>query len=130
MLIVAAGIAGIVALVHFAGGSKRVRLDSRKRVLDMWQAECPDHPATGALLEPSGFAALIELEDGSTGLLWAMGDRVAGRVLKDGVMQEDGTLLHIRIPDFTAPHIAVKINDPALRHIWVERLKTVLNERV
>ena len=69
LVIVTVGIAGIVALVHFTGGSARARLESKAEVLAKWNAEFPEHPALGALLEPLGFAALIDLENNGTGLL-------------------------------------------------------------
>jgi len=130
LIIVVVGIAGIVALVHFTGGSARVRLESKAEVLAMWANEFPDAPATGALLEPSGFAALIDLEDGGTGLLWAMGDEAVGRVLKAGILEERGGVLRVELPDITAPHVDIEISDKMVRRIWAETLKTVLEKRV
>ena len=129
LIIVSVGIAGIVALVHFTGGSARARLESKAGVLDMWNRAFPDHPALGALLEPSGFAALIDLEDNGTGLLWAMGDGVVGRVLKAGHFSQHGNALRVELPDITAPHVDIKIEDKMVRRIWAETLKTVLEER-
>jgi len=129
LIIVAVGIAGIIALVHFTGGSARVRLESKAEVLEMWNSEFPDHPALGALLEPSGFAALIDLEDNGTGLLWAMGNKAAGRVLTTGSLKQDGVILRVRLPDITAPHVDIEIEDKLVRRIWAETLKTVLEER-
>jgi hypothetical protein len=129
LIIVTVGIAGIVALVHFTGGSERVRLESKAGVLDMWNAEFPDHPALGALLEPSGFAALIDLEENGTGLLWAMGDGVAARVLTTGSFMQHRNELRVELPDITAPHVDIAIEDKMVRRIWAETLKTVLEER-
>jgi len=129
LLIVAVGITGIVALVHFTGGSARARLEKKAEVLAMWQNECPDHPADNVLLEPSGFAALIDLESGGTGILWAIGDGVVGRVLEAGEFWQNNNTLWIDLPDFTAPHIDVTIHEPMVRRIWSETLKTVLDER-
>jgi hypothetical protein len=129
LLIVTLGIAGIIALVHFTGGSARLRLESKAEVLALWDNEFPDHPALGALLEPSGFAALIDLENNGTGLLWAMGDEAVGRVLKAGTLEQRGDILRITLPDMTAPHVDVAISDKMVRRIWAETLKTVLEER-
>jgi len=129
LLIVTIGISGIVALVHFTGGSARAQLNSNTKVLALWHAECPDHPASGAVLEPSGRAALIDLEQNRTGLLWAMGNRVAGRVLKTGEITQNGPLLRVRLPDITAPYVDIEIEDKMVRRIWAETLKTVLEER-
>ncbi len=129
LLIVTLGIAGIIALVHATGGSARLRLDSKAEVLALWDNEFPDHPALSALLEPSGFAALIDLEDNGTGLLWAMGDEAVGRVLKAGILEQRGDVLRINLPDMTAPHVDVEISDKMVRRIWAETLKTVLEER-
>ena len=49
VIIVTTGIAGIVALVHFTGGSARARLESKAEVLALWNTEFPDLPAMGAL---------------------------------------------------------------------------------
>jgi len=130
LIIVTAGIAGIVALVHFTGGSARVRLESKAEVLSMWNTEFPDCPATGVLLEPSGFAALIDLENNGTGLLWAMGDEAVGRVLQSGILEQRGDVLRIELPDITAPHVDIEISDKMVRRIWAETLKTVLAERI
>jgi hypothetical protein len=129
LLIVAAGISGVVALVHFTGGSAQARLESKPEVLEMWLGECPDHPALDALLEPEGYAALIDLKDGGTGLLWAFGDGVVGRVLEAGEFWQKDNTLWIDLPDLTAPHIDVLIEEPMVRRIWAETLKTVLTER-
>lgn len=129
LIIVTVGISGIVALVHFTGGSARARLESKGEVLAMWNSEFPDHPALGALLEPSGFAALIDLENNGTGLLWAMGDGVAGRVLKTGSFSQYGNELRVELSDITAPHVDIEIADKMVRRIWAETLKTVLEER-
>ena len=128
LLIVIAGISGIVLLVHMLGGSHLARLDSQAGVLQMWQSEQPDHKAIGALLEPSAQAALIDLEAGGTGLLWAVGDTVAGRVLTAGSLAENAETLRITLPDFTAPQVEVTIAEPIVRRIWAETLKTVLKE--
>ncbi len=130
LIIVTVGIAGIVALVHFTGGSARARLESKAEVLNMWNGEFQGRPALGALLEPSGFAALIDLEHNATGLLWAMGDGVAGRVLTTGSFTQQGNVLRVALPDMTAPHVDIEIEDKMVRRIWAETLKTVLEERV
>lgn len=130
LIIVVAGISGIVALVHFTGGSARVRFESKTEVLAMWHNEFPDEPASGVLLEPSGFAALLDLEDGGTGLLWAMGDEAVGRVLRAGILEQLENVLRIELPDMTAPHVDIKIDDKMVRRIWAETLKTVLEKRV
>ena len=129
LIIVAAGIAGIIALVHVTGGSARARLDSKAEVLAMWNRQFPDHPAQGALLEPLGFAALIDLENNATGLLWAMGDGVVGRVLTSGSFAQHGPVLRVALPDITAPYVDIEIEDKMVRRIWAETLKTVLEER-
>ena len=129
LIIVTVGISGIVALVHFTGGSARARLESKAEVLKMWESAFPDEKAIGALLEPSGFAALIDLENNRTGLLWAFGDGVVGRVLTSGLLTQQGDVLRISLPDITAPHIDVEISDKMVRRIWAETLKTVLEER-
>ena len=129
LVIVTVGISGIIALVHFTGGSTRARLESKAKVLAMWNIEFPDRPAISALLEPSGFAALIDLENNATGLLWAMGDGVAGRVLTTGSFSQHGTELRVELPDITAPNIDIKIEDKMVRRIWAETLKIVLEER-
>ena len=130
LIIVTVGITGIVALVHFTGGSARARLESKADVLQIWANEFPDHPAIGALLEPSGFAALIDLENNGTGLLWAMGNGVVGRVLSMGSLVQYGDVLRVTLPDITAPFVDIEIPDKMVRRIWAETLKTVLEGRV
>ena len=94
----------------------------------MWHKKYPDHRASTVLLEPSGFAALIDLESGGTGILWVFRNRVVGRVLQQGELQENGTQLRIAIPESREPFLVITIQEPMVRRIWLETLKTVLSE--
>ncbi len=130
LIIVTTGISGIVALVHFPHASVPVGLESKAEVLEVWANEFPDVPATGALLEPSGFASLIDLENGGTGLVWAMGDGAVGRVLDAGILDGHEDVLRVELPDLTAPYVDIEITGKIVRRIWAETLKTVLEKRV
>jgi len=126
-IIIGIVIVSIAVLVLFGGKKQRVRLERKADVLEMWRTACPDHAATDAMLEPSAFAALIDLEDGGTGLLWANGKKPMGRVLKGGTLKEDGARLHISLPDYHRP-VIFEIEAPLVRRIWKETLKTELSE--
>ena len=128
-LVVLAGIFGVAALVYFARSADRVRLESNAEALKMWQDICPSDPASNVLLEPSGIAALVDLDDGGTGILWASGAKVEGRILQAGALSQEGALLRIDLPDYKTPHLDVIIDEPMVRRIWLETLKTVLTER-
>lgn len=93
----------------------------------MWRAAFPAHAPSGAVLEPSGTAALIDLTNGGTGLLWLRGKKVEGRVLKAGRFQEIGEKLGLDLPEVEGT-IVIEITQPLVRRIWVETLKTVLEE--
>ncbi len=126
--VVIAGILGAVLLLRRSTGVSSPRLDSKVDVLEMWHEKYPDHPASTVLLEPSGFAALIDLEGGGTGILWVFRNRVVGRVLQQGELQENGTQLRIAIPESREPFLVITIQEPMVRRIWLETLKTVLSE--
>ncbi len=129
LIIVVFGIAGVVLLVHLTGGSAKVRLNERAIVLDKWHGEFPYISAKNALLDPDYNAALIDLMDGRTGILWAFGNDVVGRVLESGKLGIRKNKLIIDLPDFTAPHLVIRIDDPATRLAWIEKLETVLTRK-
>ena len=58
-----------------------------------------------------------------------MGDGVVGRVLSTGSFSQHGNELRVELPDITAPHIDIAIEDKMVRRIWAETLKTMLEER-
>lgn len=126
LVVIAAGITGVVLLVHLTGGSEPAHLVKRAEVIAMWNSQFPETPAKNAVLEPAGLAALIDLENGGTGLLWAFGNHVVGRVLNTGSLRTDKDHLYLTLPDFTAPRLSIEINEPTVRLIWAETIKAAL----
>ena len=116
----------LAALLIWRGGQS-VRLDSAEAVLEMWRNACPAQIAIGAMLEPAGNAALIDLENGGTGLLVAQGKKAKGWVLSSGRFQELGDKLGLDLPDANGT-IVIEITEPLVRRIWLETLRTVLDE--
>ena len=110
LILVAAGIAGIAALLHLLGRSEPLRFDDAGAARRAWQDEFPDRPVTGVVLAANRRAALIETPQG-LGLAWPVGADAAARPLSGARVRRRGDGLDIRLPDITAPRIRLRLDD-------------------
>ena len=117
VVIVVAGIAAIVAAVHFTGGSAPVRLAGEAEAIAAFTRDYPDHVPREAILTASGDAALILLGEGALGLVSMFGSNSLTRLVGAGdlatapVLSE--TRLSLRLRDVTLPHLDLEFADAA-----------------
>lgn len=119
--LVVAGIGGIVLLLHLAGRSARLVL-APDVAIAAWNRHYPEDPALEAAPSADGAAALVVTETG-TGLVWAMGADSTARPLRDFDVTETGRGLTVRFHDFTAPRVAVALDERQRRH-WQNLMDT------
>ncbi|QPH52361.1 hypothetical protein [Pontivivens ytuae] len=122
--LVVLGIAGIVALVHFTGGSARRSFADGGEVHDAWLEDWPQDPPRGVDLSSDGRAAIVELAKGETGLIWVFGAdtvsiRLAAGDIHDIRLHPGG--LSIRLNRFETPSLTVTL-DAASVALWTVRL--------
>ncbi len=122
--LVVLGIAGIVALVHFTGGSAPHGFADGGEVHDAWLEDWPQDPPRGVDLSSDGRAAIVELAKGETGLIWVFGaDTVSVRMapgdIRDIRLHPGG--LAIRLNRFEMPALTVALDQAALAR-WTVRL--------
>jgi hypothetical protein len=86
------------------------------------------HPTAGGSVSIAvdGRAALLELVDGTVGLIERRGRRWSVRSVEQselaGVDGEGDDVIAIRFADFGWPRSRVRLSDPVLRQHWIERL--------
>lgn len=124
--IVVLGITAVVFLVHMTGGTVTRHINDLADAQAIWAGDHPDDVLDEARVDDLGHAALVRLNDGRRGVIWAFGDDAVVRHL-DGppevVDQPDGLLLHLH--DFTAPAIRVVLANENERAAW----RTVLQAK-
>lgn len=86
------------------------------------------HPRAGGSVSIAvdGRAALLELADGTVGLIERRGRRWSVRSVEPaelaGVEGKGDDVIAIRFADFGWPRSRLRLADPALRQHWIERL--------
>ncbi len=111
--IVVLGIVGIGVLLHLLGLSEPHRFATERDARARWDAAFPATPARGAMLCSDGTAALIETGAGP-GVVWPMGADHAARFLETARIEARGDGLSIRLKDFTAPKIRLRLTPDEL----------------
>lgn len=117
--LVAFGIAGIALLLHLLGLSVPLRLDA-DRARAAWNREFPDLPATSITLCQDGSAALIATARGP-GVVWPMGADTTARLLRGARVVPTDTGLALRLNDFTAPRLTLRLTPDDARH-WTQEI--------
>jgi hypothetical protein len=119
------GVALIVFLVHLAGGSRKAILDSDVAVTRRFREDFPTFTPGQVIRTASGDAGFLLLNDGSTGLVHALGDSFLTRHLIGGSIKSaksDGSTLSLRFDDFSFPAAAYLFSDAASASILQQRL--------
>jgi hypothetical protein len=115
VVIVVAGIAAIVAAVHFSGGSKPARLAGEAEAIAAFTRDYPDHVPRGAILTASGDAALMPLGEGAFGLVAMFGSHSLTRLVGTGDLATPPVLtetrLILRLRDVTLPRLDLEFAD-------------------
>ena len=118
--LVVGGIAGIALLTHVLGLSRPRRFASDAEAEVAWLREYPHDAARRIVRCRDGRAALVICADG-VGLVWPMGADSTARRLAGARVGERGDRLVIRLPDFTAPRVTLRL-DAAERAIWLRHI--------
>lgn len=124
--LVVLGIGGLVLLVHFLGGSKRLRYADEAVAAAALLADYPHARIRQTVLADDQRAALFELAEG-VGFAAPFGEGRLTRVLApdDVTGVEDGPNgLTIRLTDYTAPRLTVRLANAEARAAWKARLMT------
>ena len=117
--IVIFGIAGIVLLVHLTGGTVTRRIADLADAQKLWAGDFPDEVLSDLRIDDPGRVALVQLQDGRQGILWAFGgDAVVRHLIAPPEVAETDTGLTLRLRDYTAPAIRVTLADKNDRAAW------------
>jgi hypothetical protein len=99
----------------------------RRSALETFQSQLPDVPAT--LVACTADAALLDLQGGGLGLLQRHGHRFNARLLQPGAIATlqllEPATIELRFSDYGAPRLALRIDDPTERQLWLQRLRAV-----
>ena len=105
VVMVVVGISMAVAAVHFTGGSRAIRLADVRQALDRFAVDFPDLRPGKVRLTENGDTAFIELTDGHTGIVHAIGDRFLTRIVTPAEIElaklDSNNVLVLRLQDFT-----------------------------
>lgn len=105
VVMVVVGISMAVAAVHFTGGSRTAGLADARQALDRFVVDFPDLNPRAIQLTENGNTAFLELADGRTGIVHAIGDRFLTRVVTPAEIElaglDDSKVLTLRLKDFT-----------------------------
>ncbi len=117
--VVVIGIAGIAVILHLLGLTAPRRIADEAEALAAWAREFPEAPAIDARISADQRAALIELCNGETGLVWCIGADTVARPLAGADVIETETGLDFYLQDMAAPHVSVALS-PQDRPRWKE----------
>ena len=115
----------LLGLLYRRRGPDDARLDGPDEALIHYRAFDPAAEGS-ATLASDGRAALVELDDGSLGLVERRGRRWAARALDPselaGFDANEGGVLTLRFADFGWPRAQVRLTDLETRRHWLDRL--------
>lgn len=118
----------IAAYAHWLGRSARQGFADAGEALRLFQAACPDLAAREAHPAGDGHAALVTLENGDVGLLYAMGSKWMARDLPAGSVKALKRLsdnrLRLILADYTMPRLTIALADERERERWIEALES------
>ncbi len=125
-LLVGVGVTVVVAVTHLTGGSQLARLGTDEDVLAAWRVDHPDDVVTTVQRADDDRTALVMVSESSPGLVFGLGDRLVCRRLAPALLHrviEGERHLDLRLSDFGARRVRVRLADPALRAAWRRRLE-------
>ncbi|MEZ5872120.1 MAG: hypothetical protein R3D32_09775 [Nitratireductor sp.] len=110
------GLALVAVAIHLLGLSKDVFISTISDAIRLLETDFPDAIVEEAILASNGKAAILKLEDGSAGLVEAMGDRYVTRVVARNdvrqVERKGDCELVLRLADFTLPRLILNFTEP------------------
>lgn len=124
--LVLGGVSLVALVTHLTGGSTTASLASDEEAARIWALE-HDASVSDVQRTDDDHAALLALEGGGTGVVYALGDRWVCRPLGPGSLlrvRERGDRLVLVTRDFAAPAVRLQLADPATRTAWQRRLES------
>jgi len=122
LAMVAIGIVAVVALVHLLGHSRPLTLPGKSAARAHWRRHNPDDQIRDITVCHSGHTALVETDHGP-GLLWSFGADTVARPLHGATARQTAKGLTIRLPDFAAPRVSLRMDLPEATY-WAARITT------
>lgn len=114
------GILGIAGLTWRLGMARAMRFDSDDAARRAFAREFPDCAVQRVMLCKDGSAAFLETARGPA-IVWAMGADSTARLLDAPAVTRTKTGLRLELPDYTAPHIALRLSAEEA-DLWQNRM--------
>ncbi|MGC9368641.1 MAG: hypothetical protein ACP5DX_03775 [Paracoccaceae bacterium] len=119
--LVVLGVAGIAGLLHALGYSRPAVIRDAAQACALWEHHYPGEEALGATVAADGRAALVDTARGP-GLVWSLGADSAARWLDGAEAHPTGDGLVVRLPDFTAPAVHLRL-PPSETELWLKAIE-------
>lgn len=119
------GVTLIVFLVHLSGGSRKAVLASDDAVTKRYLDDFPASGIRSVVRTKSASDGFLILQDGTVGLVHAVGDAFLTRHLTSGAIKlvtNSGPRVTVRFADFTFPSATFEFSDAALAASLAKRL--------
>ena len=119
------GVTLIVFLVHLSGGSRKAVLASDDAAAKRYLDDFPASRIRSVVRTKSAGDGFLILQDGTVGLVHAVGDAFLTRHLTSGAVKSatsSGPRLTVRFADFTFPSATFEFADAALAASFAKRL--------
>jgi len=126
--------AAIALYTHLAGFSGRATLQTAETARQKLEGFYPNSPVNHVKIAADGRTALGLFDDGSGGLLYALGDNWLFQPLVGGDIQQAKTArngkLRLAFNEYTAPNITISLEDEAMQSIWRDALEPFFGSHI
>lgn len=127
-LVVVVGLALIIGVVHFSGGSNTGPALTEKMVEDRFQEDLPNETVVSVLMSDDRKFALLNLKDSTKmGVVKSMGSMIVTRLLDANSLKKiaaEGNVLRLHMGDFTLRSVELVIEDEHRRDQMLKQLLT------
>ena len=118
--LVVTGIAGITLMLHLMGYSRRAEIADSATARVLWLRQFPDLPPRDLRVARDRHAALVRTDRGP-GLVWSLGADSTARLLTGAEIHRRGGGLVLRLHDFTAPTVTLRLDADEAR-LWQDEI--------
>lgn len=126
------GVALLVILAWRLGALKTARLADVDAAEKRFAQDFPSLKPLHGVISAGGALALLALEDGQVGAVFAVGDKFATRLWRSGGLvsvEDEGDEFVIRTGDMTCPTLTASGLNEAARSAWTQRLSVLCEAR-
>ena len=126
------GVALLVLLAWRLGALKTARLADSEAAEHRFAQDFPNLKPTHSVISADRELALLGLENGQVGAVFAVGDKFATRLWRGGELvsaESEGDRLVIRTGDMSRPTLAMHGLSEADRSVWQELLSALCEAR-